>query len=51
VFDGQQSDSCHPGLEKFHLSETAAPSRETKSCFMEPERKCVNSGACEMRGY
>jgi hypothetical protein len=33
------------------LSEIAAPSRETKSCFMEPERKCVNSGACEMRGY
>jgi hypothetical protein len=50
-FAGQQSESCHPGLEKFHLSETVAPTRGTKSCFMEPERQCVNSGACEMRGY
>jgi hypothetical protein len=51
VFAGQQSESCHPGLEKFHLSETAAPTRGTKPCFIEPERQCVNSGACEMRGY
>jgi len=40
----------HPGLEKFTLSSSSAPS-ELKSCFMEPDRKCVNSGACEMRGY
>ena len=41
---------AHPGLERFPLSEagTAAPS---KPCFMEPGRICVNSGACEMRGF
>ena len=44
-------ESCHPGLEKFPLASRIAPVSETKSCFMEPERPCVNSGACEMRGY
>jgi hypothetical protein len=40
----------HPGLERFTIetdTQTAAP----KSCFMEPSRLCVNSGACEMRGF
>jgi hypothetical protein len=40
----------HPGLERFTIgtdTQTSAP----KSCFMEPDRPCVNSGACEMRGY
>jgi hypothetical protein len=40
----------HPGLERFTIdpdTQTSAP----KSCFMEPDRLCVNSGACEMRGY
>jgi len=40
----------HPGLERFTIktdTQTAAP----KSCFMEPSRPCVNSGACEMRGF
>src|SRR5262245_42685252 len=40
----------HPGLERFTIeggTQTSAP----KSCFMEPDRLCVNSGACEMRGF
>ena len=40
----------HPGLERFTIeggSQTSAP----KSCFMEPDRPCVNSGGCEMRGF
>lgn len=41
----------HPGLEKFPLGEVPAPSRGTKPCYMEPDKPCVASGACEMRGY
>jgi hypothetical protein len=41
----------HPGLEKFHLNEADQSPLAPKSCFMEPDRACVNSGACEMRGY
>ena len=40
----------HPGLERFTIEgdiQTSAP----KSCFMEPDRPCVNSGACEIRGF
>ena len=40
----------HPGLERFTIergTQTSVP----KSCFMEPDRPCVNSGACEMRGF
>lgn len=41
---------AHPGLERFPLSE-AGTAAASKPCFMEPGRICVNSGACEMRGY
>lgn len=41
----------HPGLEKFPLSEIVSKGAASKTCFMEPDRVCVNSGACEMRGY
>ena len=41
---------AHPGLERFPLSETGTAAA-SKPCFMEPGRVCVNSGACEMRGY
>jgi hypothetical protein len=40
----------HPGFERFTIdrgTQISAP----KSCFMEPDRLCVNSGACEMRGF
>jgi hypothetical protein len=43
--------AVHPGLEKFPLAETGGPLPAPKTCFMEPGRVCVNSGACEMRGY
>ena len=42
---------AHPGLERFPLSETDTAVAASKPCFMEPDRVCVNSGACEMRGY
>jgi hypothetical protein len=43
--------NSHPGLERFPLAETQSQSSVPKACFMEPERTCISSGACEMRGY
>jgi hypothetical protein len=45
------SRETHPGLERFQLSEHSSTKEARKPCFMEPDRVCVNSGACEMRGY
>jgi hypothetical protein len=45
-----QDVEAHPGLERFPLS-GLGPAAPSKPCFMEPGRLCVNSGACEMRGY
>lgn len=40
----------HPGVERFPLS--GADSRDpSKMCFIEPDRVCVGSGACEALGY
>ena len=39
----------HPGFERFPLAEPRAAD-VPKYCFMEPDRVCVNSGACEMLG-
>ncbi|HYP28190.1 MAG TPA: hypothetical protein VE262_15855 [Blastocatellia bacterium] len=41
----------HPGLEKFTVVEGHQTDSAPRTCFMEPGRACVNSGACEMRGY
>jgi hypothetical protein len=41
----------HPGLEKFTITEIASEASAPKTCFMEPDRPCVGSGACEMRGH
>jgi hypothetical protein len=41
----------HPSLGKFGFLELPAVSSAPKSCFIEPERTCVNSGACEALGY
>ncbi|HSE35876.1 MAG TPA: hypothetical protein VLG74_01150 [Blastocatellia bacterium] len=43
--------ASHPGLERFPLAEPQSQSSVPKACFMEPERTCISSGACEMRGY
>jgi hypothetical protein len=48
---GGNSTAAHPGLEKFVLNEGRDKDSAPKACFMEPERACVNSGACEMRGH
>ena len=41
----------HPGLERFSSVEERPGGLAPKKCFMEPDRVCVNSGACEMRGF
>ena len=43
------SDARHPGFERFQIAEPQAAG-VPKHCFMEPDRVCVNSGACEMLG-
>lgn len=48
---GNEARVAHPGLEKFPIAEDLAEASAPKNCFMEPDRVCVNSGACEMRGY
>jgi hypothetical protein len=40
----------HPAQEQFTMIEAASHVGAPKSCFLEPERVCVNSGACQMRG-
>jgi len=52
--NGSQSiagNPSHPGLEKFEMPKPGSNAHAPKTCFMEPDRPCVNSGACEMRGY
>ena len=39
----------HPEFGRFPLAEPRAAD-VPKYCFMEPDRVCVNSGACEMLG-
>ena len=55
----EESNSCgcnhdksplHPGIERFPLSE-AGSRNPSKMCFIEPDRVCVGSGACEALGY
>ena len=43
--------AAHPELERFASLEVQQNNSAPKTCFMEPDRVCVNSGACEMRGY
>ncbi|HJQ26692.1 MAG TPA: hypothetical protein VKA60_22440 [Blastocatellia bacterium] len=41
----------HPSLERFDLLEGNTHSSGPRKCVVEPDRDCVGSGACEMRGY
>ena len=45
------TDAPHPGHERFTIIEARSPLAGQKTCYMEPSRPCVNSGACEMRGF
>lgn len=47
----RESTAPHPGLERFPLAEIGSSVPAPKACFMEPDRPCISSGACEMRGY
>ena len=51
ISGGNSLQSSHPGLERFDLPEDNAVSNAPRMCLMEPDRACVGSGACEMRGY
>ena len=48
---GRAMQATHPVFERFPIAEAETVSPAPKTCFMEPGRVCVNSGACEMRGY
>jgi hypothetical protein len=48
--DPNEKKHSHPGLERFTIEADSRPS-VPKTCFIEPGRACVNSGACEMRGF
>jgi len=43
--------SSHPGLQRFDLPSDNVVSDAPRTCFLEPDRACVGSGACKMRGY
>ena len=49
--DRREMRATHPVFERFPIAEEEIVSPAPKTCFMEPGRVCVNSGACEMRGY
>jgi hypothetical protein len=51
ALDDREAQAKHPGLEKFPIAVAETAPSAPKTCFMEPGRACVNSGACEMRGY
>ena len=51
VSDHSERKLSHPGLERFIILTADSPPLAPKACFMEPNRECVNSGACEMRGF
>ncbi|HSE98463.1 MAG TPA: hypothetical protein VLD57_09390 [Blastocatellia bacterium] len=40
-----------PELERFSISQQCSSNSAPKPCFIEPDRVCVNSGACERRGF
>lgn len=44
------SQTAHPEFDRFPLADAQATAPVPKACFMEPDRICVHSGACEMRG-
>lgn len=45
------TSASHPGLERFTIIASSPILSGKKPCYMEPDRPCVKSGACEMRGY
>lgn len=46
-----QTQAPSPELERFASLEVQQNNIAPKTCFMEPDRLCVNSGACQARGY
>ena len=51
VSDHSERKLSHPGLERFIMLAADSAPQAPRPCFMEPDRDCVNSGACEMRGF
>jgi hypothetical protein len=46
-----KTGATHPGLERFTLSHLCSSGPAPRACYLEPEKVCVKSGACETRGY
>lgn len=43
--------ATHPVFQRFAVTQHCSPDSAPKPCFLEPDKVCVNSGACETRGY
>jgi hypothetical protein len=41
----------HPSLLRLDLPKAVCSDSAPKACLMEPDRRCVGSGACEMLGH
>lgn len=42
---------AHPSLQRFDLPPLSSCSTAPTMCFLEPDRVCVNSGACQRLGH
>ena len=51
VSDHSERKLSHPGLERFIMLAADSAPLAPRPCFMEPDRDCVKSGACETRGF
>jgi len=48
---GNSLQSTHPGLQRFDLASENVVPDAPRTCLLEPDRACVGSGACKMRGF
>lgn len=49
--DYGRSVEVHPSLQRFDLSLSESCSTAPRMCHLEPDRVCVNSGACQTLGH
>jgi len=49
--DRSRSVGDHPSLQRFDLSLSESCSTAPRMCYLEPDRVCVNSGACQRLGH
>lgn len=51
VSNQKRAIEAHPSLQRFDLPLPDTCSPAPKMCFLEPDRVCVNSGACQTLGH